>query len=63
MDRVYVIRHKWHHEGLSLRQIARGLGVSRNTVREGYRVGITTVRAYLAEKRRQHREVHLPLVW
>ncbi len=34
MDRVYVIRHKWRHEGLSMRQIARDLGVSRNTVRK-----------------------------
>ncbi len=32
MDRVYVIRHKWNDEGLSIRQIARDLGVSRNTV-------------------------------
>jgi len=22
MDRIYVIKHKWHHEGLSIRQIA-----------------------------------------
>ena len=120
MDRVYVIRHKWNDEGLSIRQIARDLGVSRNTVRkyvgdggeprrraspqrprpvldgvrerideilqewsarttgkqritgtlvhtqllrEGYRVGCTTVRAYLAEKRRQRQEVYLPLIW
>lgn len=34
MDHAYVIRHKWHHEGLSIRQIARDLGVSRNTVRK-----------------------------
>ena len=34
MDRVYVIRHKWHQEGLSIRQIARDLGVSRDTVRK-----------------------------
>ena len=33
MDRVYVIRHKWYQEGLSIRQIARDLEVSRNTVR------------------------------
>ena len=120
MDRAYVIKHKWHHEGLSIRQIARDLGVSRNTVRkyvdaegeprrreptsarsrcwrryasgstsywtsggarttrkqritgrlvhqqllgEGYQVGSTTVRAYLAEQRRARQEVYLPLVW
>ena len=34
MDRLYVIRHKWHHEGRSIRQIARNPGVSRNTVRK-----------------------------
>ena len=120
MDHAYVIRHKWHHEGLSMRQIARDLGVSRNTVRkyvnadgeprrreagkrpqpvlaevrerideillewgqrttskqritgtlvhrqllgEGYQVGSTTVRAYLAEQRRARQEVYLPLLW
>ncbi len=120
MDLAYVIKHKWHHEGLSIRQIARDLGVSRNTVRkyvdadgeprrreagkrtqpvldevrermdeilqewgrrttpkqritgtlvhkqlvgEGHLVGSTTVRAYLAEKRRARQEVYLPLVW
>ena len=34
MDRGYVIKHKWHHEGLSIRQIAGDLEVSRNTVRK-----------------------------
>ncbi|MDE0022974.1 MAG: hypothetical protein OXP69_01035 [Spirochaetaceae bacterium] len=34
MDRVYVIRHKWYQEGLSIRQIARDLELSRNTVRK-----------------------------
>ena len=121
MDLAYVIKHKWYHEGLSIRQIARDLGVSRNTVRkyvdadgeprrreaadkrtqpvldevrerideilqewgrrttpkqritgtlvhkqlvgEGHLVGSTTVRAYLAEKRRARQEVYLPLVW
>ena len=34
MDRAYVIKHKWHHEGRSIRQIAGDLEVSRNTVRK-----------------------------
>lgn len=120
MGQVYVIRHKHFAEGLSIRKIAREMGISRNTVRkylfqdsepkrketaprsrpvlqkvsgrieellkewenrttakqritgtrihqqlveEGYEVGITTVRTYLAEKRRQDQEVFIPLVW
>lgn len=33
MDQVHVIRHKVLAEGLSVRQVARELGVSRNTIR------------------------------
>ena len=33
MDQVYVVRHKVLVEGLSVRQVARQVGVSRNTVR------------------------------
>jgi transposase len=33
MDQAYVIRHKVLVEGLSVRQVARQPGVSRNTVR------------------------------
>src|SRR5579863_9677189 len=33
MDRVHVIRHKVLAEGLSVRAVARELGVSRNTVK------------------------------
>ena len=118
MDRVHVIRHKVLVEGLSIRRVARELGVSRQVVRkylkvsepvrrescprarpvvervarrietlleewgprttakqritgarvhrqlieEGYRVGITTVREVLAERRRQRSEVMIPLV-
>ena len=125
MDQVHVIRHKVLVEGLSIRRVAREMGVSRNTVRkylypedghrqvsepvrrekgprarpvlervapridelleewgprttpkqritgtrihqqlveEGYEVGITTVREYLREKRRQAAEVYIPLV-
>jgi len=119
MDQVHVIRHKVILEGVSIRAVARQMGVSRNTVRkylqasepvrqesqsrrkpvlekvapridelleewrgrttpkqritgsrihrqlieEGYEVGITTVREYLREKRRQKQEVYIPLVY
>jgi transposase len=33
MDQVHVIRHKVRVEKLSLRQVAKDLGISRNTVR------------------------------
>src|SRR5947207_2535078 len=33
MDQVYVLRHKVLVEGLSVRDVARQLGISRNTVR------------------------------
>lgn len=118
MDQVHVIRHKVLVEGQSSREVARQLGVSRNTVRkylsvsapvrresrarpqpvleavrarmealleqwslrstakqrvtgsrlhqelveEGFRVGVTTVRTYLRERRRQAAEVFVPLV-
>jgi len=32
MDQVHVIRHKVVREGASIRQVARELGLSRNTV-------------------------------
>ncbi len=119
MDQVHVIRHKVILEGVSIREVSRQMGVSRNTVRkylqaseparqesktrrkpvlekvspridelleewrgrttlkqritgsrihrqlieEGYDVGITTVREYLREKRRQKQEVYIPLVY
>lgn len=118
MDQVHVIRHKVLVEGQSSREVARQMGVSRNTVRkylsvsvpvrresgararpvleavrarmealleqwsvrstakqrvtgsrlhqelveEGFQVGVTTVRAYLRERRRQAAEVFVPLV-
>ncbi|MDP8999609.1 MAG: helix-turn-helix domain-containing protein [Myxococcota bacterium] len=33
MDLVAVIRHKVHAEGVPIREIARELGLSRNTIR------------------------------
>ena len=118
MQDVHVLRHQVLIEGRSRRQVARELGISRNTVRryleapepvrresgprrrpvfdavqprldallsewserttpkqrltatrlhrqlreEGYVVGVTTVRDYLREWRRQRAEVYIPLV-
>jgi transposase len=116
MDQVHVIRHKVLVEGRSQREVARELGLSRNTVakyleqaeprrvesqprarpvlervsarltelltswrttrkqrltgarlhqqlvEEGYEVGVTTVRRYVREWRRQREEVYVPLV-
>ena len=38
MDQVHVIRHKVLVEGLSIRRVAREMGVSRNTVRKYLKV-------------------------
>ena len=38
MDQVHVIRHKVHIEGLSQRQVAEQMGISRNTVKKYVRV-------------------------
>ena len=40
-----------------------GTLVHRQLREEGYEVGSTTVRAYLAEQRRQRQEVFVPLIW
>jgi transposase len=118
MGQAYVIRHKVFLEGRSIRQVAREMAISRNTVRkylaqsepkrieaqprerpvlekvksridallnewaprttakqritgtlihqqlllEGFYVGVTTVRDYLAELKRVKREVFIPLL-
>ena len=52
MDRGYVVKHKWHHEGRSIRQIAGDLEVSRNTVRK-YLYGEGEPRRRESDKRPQ----------
>ncbi len=51
MDQVHVLRHKVLVEGLSARQVARELGISRNTVRR-YLEGATPERRAPVEKTR-----------
>lgn len=46
----------------SAKQRITGSRVHRQLLEEGYQVGMTTVRAYLREKRRQASEVFIPLV-
>ncbi len=44
------------------KQRITGSRVHRQLVEEGYEVGVTTVRGYLREKKRQRAEVYIPLV-
>jgi len=44
------------------KQRITGSRIHRQLIEEGYHVGITTVRDYLKEKRRQAAEVYIPLV-
>jgi transposase len=44
------------------KQRITGSRLHRQLVEEGYEVGVTTVREYLREKRRQRAEVYIPLV-
>jgi transposase len=44
------------------KQRITGSRLHRQLIEEGYEVGVTTVRGYLREKRRQRAEVYIPLV-
>jgi hypothetical protein len=78
MGQVHVMKHKHFVEGIPIRQIALEMRVSQNTtekqkitgsrvhqqlVEDGFTVGITTAREYLAERRLREEEVYLPLEW
>lgn len=47
---------------LTPKQRVTGSRVHRQLVEEGYQVGVTTVRDYLRERRRERAEVYIPLV-
>jgi transposase len=51
MDQVDVIRHKVLREGASIRQVARELGLSRNTVSKYLDQSVAVYRTYRRRKR------------
>ncbi len=59
--RIEEILSEWA-ERTTPKQRITGTRVHRQLVEEGYEVGITTVRDYLREKRRQEAEVFVPLI-
>ena len=60
--RIDEILQEWSTRTTDKQRIT-GTLVHAQLLREGYQVGSTTVRAYLAEQRRQRQEVYVPLVW
>ncbi len=60
--RVEELREEWKGR-TTAKQRFTACRIHRQLREEGYQVGITTVRSYLAEKRRQAREVYIPLVY
>jgi len=60
--RIEEILEEWKSRTTEKQRIT-GTRVHRQLVEEGYRVGITTVREYLLEKKRKRMEVYIPLVY
>jgi transposase len=60
-ERIEAILEEWQHRTTRKQRIT-GSRVHRQLRQEGYEVGITTVREYLSEWRRQRAEVFVPLV-
>lgn len=59
--RIDELLTEWGHRTTKKQRIT-GTRVHRQLVEEGYQVGITTVRDYLRERRRQKAEVFIPLI-
>jgi transposase len=59
--RIEELLQEWRGR-TTAKQRLTGARLHRQLVEEGYQVGITTVRDYLWEKRRQAAEVYIPLV-
>jgi transposase len=59
--RIDHLLQEWRYRTTHKQRIT-GTRIHRQLVEEGYEIGITTVRDYLREKRRQKAEVFIPLV-
>ena len=59
--RIDELLEEWEPRTTTKQRIT-GSRIHRQLIEEGYKVGITTVREYLREKRRQEAEVYIPLV-
>jgi transposase len=60
--RIEGLLQEWSGRTTAKQRIT-GTRVHQQLVEEGLTLGITTVREYLAERRRQHEEVYVPLEW
>ena len=62
VSRIEAILEAWSGRTTEKQRITASR-VHRQLVEDGYGVGITTVREYLAERRRRDQEVYVPLEW
>ncbi len=60
--RIDEILEEWRHR-VTPKQHITGVRILRQLREDGFQAGITTVRDYLREKRRQSAEVYIPLVY
>lgn len=61
-SRIEAVLQEWTGRTTEKQRIT-GSRVHRELVEDGFAVGITTVREYLAERRRRDQEVYVPLEW
>jgi transposase len=59
--RMEALLEQWSHRSTGKQRVT-GSRLHRELVEEGFQVGVTTVRTYLRERRRQSAEVYVPLV-
>jgi transposase len=60
-SRMEALLEQWSHRSTAKQRVT-GARLHQELVEEGFRVGVTTVRAFLRERRRQSAEVYVPLV-